>query len=130
VGAFAECFVAQVDLARGDVGAAVRNARTALAGHGLLHNTVGAAMALDVLAAAVVAAGDGDRAARLLGIGARVWELTGRAQMNSPDLLATRRAHELRVRGEIGDAAYEKAYEEGRSMPYEQGLDYASTGTA
>ncbi|MDX6364586.1 MAG: hypothetical protein QOC85_3596, partial [Streptomyces sp.] len=130
VGAFAECFVAQVDLARGDVGAAVRNARTALAGHGLLHNTVGAAMALDVLAAAVVAAGDGDCAARLLGIGDRVWELTGPARMNSPDLLATRRAHELRVRGEIGDTAYEKAYEEGRSMPYEQGLDYAAKGTA
>ncbi|MCX4991265.1 MULTISPECIES: NB-ARC domain-containing protein [unclassified Streptomyces] len=125
-GAFADGLVAQIDLARGDIGAALDNARTALAGHGLLHNTVGAAMALDVLAAGIVAAGDGHRAARLLGIGERVWELTGRAQMDSPDLIATRRSHELRVRGEIGDPAYEKAYEEGRTMAYEEGLDYAA----
>jgi len=127
-GAFADGIVAQTDLARGDVHAAVGNARTALAGHALLHNTVGAAMALDVLAAGVVAAGDGHRAAGLLGIGERVWELTGRAQMDSPDLIATRHRHELRVRAEIGDAAYEKAYEEGRALPYEEGLDYAAHG--
>ena len=42
------------------------------------------------------------------------------------DLIATRRSHELRVRGEIGDPAYEKAYEEGRTMAYEEGLDYAA----
>ncbi|WP_330304234.1 MULTISPECIES: hypothetical protein [unclassified Streptomyces] len=127
-GAFADGIVAQADLARGDIGAAVGNARTALAGHGLLHNTVGAAMALDVLAAGVVAAGDGHRAARLLGIGESVWALTGRAQMDSPDLIATRRRHEVRVREEIGDAAYEKAYGEGRTMPYGEGLDYAAHG--
>ncbi|MFF7595961.1 ATP-binding protein [Streptomyces mirabilis] len=126
--AFADVIVAQTDLARGDVHAAVGNARTALAGHGLLHNTVGTAMALDVLAAAVVAAGDGPRAARLLGIGERVWELTGRAQMDSPDLLATRRSHELRIRAEIGDSAYRAAYEEGFGMAYEEGLDYAAEG--
>ncbi|MEV7344276.1 NB-ARC domain-containing protein [Streptomyces sp. NPDC093544] len=128
VGAFADGIVAQADLARGDVRAAVGNARTALAGHGLMHNTVGAAMALDVLAAAVVAAGDGPRAARLLGIAAHVWELTGRAQMDSPDLIATRRSHELRVREEIGATAYKKAYEEGRTLRYEEGLDYAVHG--
>lgn len=87
-------------------------------------------MALDVLAAAVVAAvvaaGDGPRAARLLGIGERVWELTGRAQMDSPDLLATRRSHERRVRAEIGGTAYKEAYDQGRAMPYEEGLDYAA----
>ncbi|WP_329368860.1 hypothetical protein [Streptomyces sp. NBC_01483] len=109
------------------VRAAVDNASTALAGHGLLHNTV-AAMALDVLAAAVVAAGDGHRAARLLGIGERVWELTGRAQMDSPDLLTTRRSHALRIRAEIGDSAYREAYEQGRGMHYEEGLDYAAGG--
>ncbi|MET8224726.1 NB-ARC domain-containing protein [Streptomyces sp. NPDC005301] len=128
-GAFADCFLAQTDLARGDVDAAVRNARTALAGHARLHNTVGAAMSLDALAAALVAAGDGERAARLLGVGARVWELTGRAHMDSPDLRATRCAHEARIRGEIGDTAYERAYGEGRAMPYARGLAYATAGT-
>ncbi|MFD5626957.1 ATP-binding protein [Streptomyces sp. NPDC127072] len=126
--AFADAVIAQADLATGDTRAAVRNARTAVAGHALMHNTVGAALALDVLAAAVVAEGDGPRAARLLGIAAHVWELTGRAQMDSPDLIATRRSHELRVREEIGGSAYEKAYDEGRGMPYEEGLDYAVRG--
>ncbi|MCX4574692.1 hypothetical protein OHB41_16130 [Streptomyces sp. NBC_01571] len=124
--AFADTVLAQTDLARGEVRAAVGNARTAPAGHALLHNTVGTAMALEVLAAAVLAAGDGPRAARLLGIGERVWELAGRAQMNSPDLLANRRSHEHRIRAEIGDTAYKRAYEEGRAMPYEEGLDYAA----
>ncbi|MFI6338048.1 NB-ARC domain-containing protein [Streptomyces sp. NPDC050535] len=124
-GAFADAVIAQADLATGDTRAAVRNARTAVAGHGLMHNTVGAALALDVLAAAVVAEGDGPRAARLLGIAAHVWELTGRAQMDSPDLIATRHAHELRVHEKIGETAYRKAYEEGRGMRYEEGLDYA-----
>ncbi|MFD7711228.1 ATP-binding protein [Streptomyces sp. NPDC059786] len=127
-GAFAECFVAQADLGRGDVLSALRNARGALAGHALLHNTVGAAMALDVLAAAAVEAGEGDFAARLLGIGQRAWEFTGRAQLNSPDLIATRRTHELRVRALIGDAAYDREYEAGRAMPYQQGLEHAAKG--
>jgi len=128
-GAFADSIVAQADLATGKVHAAVRTARTALAGHLLMHNTAGAAVTLDVLAAAVVAEGDAHRAARLLGIAAQVWELTGRAQLDSPDLIATRRGHELRVRDEIGDLAYEKAYQEGRTMPYEEGLDYATHGS-
>jgi predicted ATPase len=127
-GAFADYLVAQADLARGDVPAAVRGARTAVAGHALLHNTVGAAMSLDVLAAAVVAAGDGVGAARLLGIGTRLWELTGRAQMDSPDLIATRRTQELRVRERIGDTAYGRAYEEGMGMSYDEGIAYATGG--
>ncbi|MFD5759151.1 hypothetical protein ACFWIZ_29125, partial [Streptomyces sp. NPDC127044] len=97
-------------------------------GHGLLHNTFCASISLDVIASSFVAAGDGPRAARLLGIGERVWELTGRAQMDSPDLLATRRSHELRIRAEIGDSAYRAAYEEGFGMATVVGLDYAAEG--
>ncbi|MGH1552792.1 hypothetical protein ACRAWF_14360 [Streptomyces sp. L7] len=105
-GAFADYLIAQADLAHGDIQAAVLGARTSIAGHALLHNTVGAAMSLDLLAAAVVTAGDAHRAARLLGIGTRLWELTGRAQMDSPDLIATRRTCELRVRERLGEDAY------------------------
>ncbi|MET7679687.1 NB-ARC domain-containing protein [Streptomyces sp. NPDC005423] len=126
-GAFADYLAAQADLARGDVPAAVLGARTAVAGHALLHNTAGAALGLDVLAAAVVASGDGHRAARLLGIGTRVWELTGRAQMDSPDLIATRRTCELRVRASVGDARYARSYGEGRAMSYDEGIAYATS---
>ncbi|MFS8201621.1 ATP-binding protein [Streptomyces sp. CWNU-52B] len=123
--AFADCFVAQVDLDEGDVVAAVRNARTAVAGHSLLNSTLGVALTLDVLARAVVATGDGRRAARLLAIGQRIWERLGSAQMKSPDLRSARHACEQLVRGKIGDGAYTRAYEEGLAMPYECGIAYA-----
>ncbi|MFJ9628269.1 ATP-binding protein [Streptomyces sp. NPDC101175] len=125
-GAFADYLIAQADLARGDLPAAVLGARTSVAGHALLHNTVGAAMSLDLLAAAVVAAGDAHRAARLLGIGTRLWELTGRAQMDSPDLIATRRTCELRVRAHLGDTAYTTGYRAGLAMSYDEGIAYAA----
>ncbi|MFJ6896171.1 ATP-binding protein [Streptomyces hokutonensis] len=125
-GAFADYLIAQADLARGDIRAAVSGARTSIAGHALLHNTVGAAMSLDLLAAAVVTAGDAHRAARLLGIGTRLWELTGRAQMDSPDLIATRRTCELRVRERLGDDAYTTAYGAGLVMSYDEGIAYAA----
>ncbi|MBK6014428.1 hypothetical protein JHN45_25250 [Streptomyces sp. MBT53] len=125
-GAFADYLIAQADLARGDIRAATSGARTSIAGHALLHNTVGAAMSLDLLAAAVVTAGDAHRAARLLGIGTRLWELTGRAQMDSPDLIATRRTCELRVREHLGDAAYTTGYRAGLAMTYDEGIAYAA----
>ncbi len=125
-GAFADYLIAQADLARGDIRAAVNGARTSVAGHALLHNTVGAAMSLDLLAAAVVTAGDAHRAARLLGIGTRLWELTGRAQMDSPDLIATRRTCELRVRELLGDDAYTTGYRTGLAMTYDEGITYAA----
>ncbi|WP_427922780.1 hypothetical protein [Streptomyces sp. cg40] len=127
-GAFADYLIAQADLARGDIRAAVDGARTSIAGHALLHNTVGAAMSLDLLAAAVVTAGDAHRAARLLGIGTRLWELTGRAQMDSPDLIATRRTCELRVRERLGEAAYTTGYRAGLAMTYDEGIAYAAVG--
>ncbi|MFJ9242852.1 ATP-binding protein [Streptomyces sp. NPDC101776] len=125
-GAFADYLIAQADLAYGDVPAAVRGARTSVAGHALLHNTVGAAMSLDLLATAVVTTGDAHRAARLLGIGTRLWELTGRAQMDSPDLIATRRTCELRVREHLGDLAYQHEYRAGLTMSYDEAIAYAT----
>ncbi|MGW3105152.1 ATP-binding protein [Streptomyces sp. NPDC001100] len=125
-GAFADYMIAQADLAHGDIPAAVLGARTSIAGHALLHNTVGAAMSLDLLAAAVIRTGDAHRAARLLGIGTRLWELTGRAQMDSPDLIATRRTCELRVREHLGDAAYTNGYRAGLAMTYDEGIAYAA----
>lgn len=126
-GAFADYLIAQADLAHGDTPAAVNGARTSIAGHALLHNTVGAAMSLDLLAAAIVTTGDAHRAARLLGIGTRLWELTGRAQMDSPDLIATRRTCELRVRERLGDTAYASGYRAGLAMSYDEGIAYATS---
>jgi predicted ATPase len=127
-GSFADCFVAQADLEEGNLPAAVRNARTALVGHSLLNSTLGVALTLDVLASAVVATGDGHRAARLLAVGQRIWERLGSPHMDSPDLIAARRDREHLVRREIGEKAYRTAYAEGLAMSYERGIDYAVGG--
>ncbi|MFL1903421.1 ATP-binding protein [Streptomyces tauricus] len=128
-GAFADCFLAQIDLAEGDLAAAARNARTAIVAHSLLNSTLGVAHTLDILASAVVATGDGHRAARLLAVGQRVWERLGSAQLQSPDLMSARRACEDMVHEKIGTEAYTRAYEEGLAMSYERGIAYAAEGT-
>ncbi|MEU6254056.1 NB-ARC domain-containing protein [Streptomyces sp. NPDC047043] len=128
-GSVTDYLIAQIDLTQGDAATAVRGARTAIAKSALMHDIVVSAVSLDVLAAAVVARGDGLHAARLLGVGSRIWELTGGDQLNSPDLIAARRTHELRVRGEIGHESYETAFAEGRAMSYEEGLRYAARST-
>ncbi|MGC5562620.1 ATP-binding protein [Streptomyces sp. FR-108] len=124
-GAFADCFLAQADLAEGDLPAATRNARTAVVGHSSLNSTLGVALTLDVLADAVVATGDGPRAARLLAIGQRIWERLGSAQMQSPDLMSARRAREDLIHQKLGSEAYARAYAEGLAMSYERGIAYA-----
>ena len=123
--AFADAMIGQLDAVRGDTEAARRNCRAALAGHRLLHNTLGLAFTLDVLAEAEAAGGDGRFAARVQGVGQRIWELLGRAQMDSPQQIAARRARERTLRDRLGDRAYEQAYADGAAMSYDEGLDYA-----
>ncbi|MDN3023230.1 hypothetical protein [Streptomyces sp. S.PB5] len=123
--------VAMLDLARGDIASGARNATRAVAAHRLLHSSGGlAALALDTLASATTAAGEAHRAAGLLGIAQRLWDRAGgRAQMNSPDLIAARQACERAIRDMIGPSAFEHAYEAGRAMSYEQGMSYATDAT-
>ncbi|MCD7441321.1 hypothetical protein K4B79_24240 [Streptomyces lincolnensis] len=125
-GTTAAYMLAQADLGEGDIPSAIRNAVRALTGNRLMHDTTVVAVSLDLLANAVAAAGDGHRAARLLGINEHVWDITGSTQRRSPALAAARRACEHRVRDTIGDRAYEDAYAKGRSMSYEEGMAYAT----
>jgi predicted ATPase len=126
--AFVDAILAQLDVARGDTEAARRNCREALAGHRSLHNTLGLAFTLDILAEAEATGGDGRFAARVQGVSQRIWDLLGRAQMDSPQQLDARRTRERTLRARLGDEAYEQAYEEGAAMSYDEGLDHALTG--
>ncbi|PWI18700.1 hypothetical protein DI272_34590 [Streptomyces sp. Act143] len=117
--------IAQTDLARGDTDAAQAHARDGVRAARLMHNTTGLALSLDFLLSALVDGGDDRRAARLHGVSRRVWERLGRAQMNSPGLVAARRAREETLRDRLGDTAFEQAYAEGAALSYDEGLDYA-----
>ncbi|QMV12507.1 hypothetical protein GJU35_24960 [Streptomyces lincolnensis] len=125
-GTTAAYMLAQADLGQGDIPSAIHNATRTLTGNRLMHDTTMVAVALDLLANAVAAAGDGHRAARLLGINEHVWDITGSTQLGSPALAAARRACEHRIRDTIGERAYEDAYAKGRSMSYEEGMAYAT----
>jgi hypothetical protein len=47
--------------------------------------------------------------------------------MDSPDLIATRRTCELRVRERLGDTAYASGYRAGLAMSYDEGIAYATS---
>ncbi|WP_428954792.1 ATP-binding protein [Streptomyces sp. cg35] len=107
---------------------AAGHARASLRGKAGLHDTLGVALAADVLAAATVADGQDEAGARLLGAAQRVWLGFGRPQMGNPQLVAVRADAERRSRQALGEAAYTKAYEEGLHDEAVDGIVY-STGT-
>ncbi|MFC7303145.1 ATP-binding protein [Streptomyces monticola] len=100
-------------------------ARMSLAGKALLHDSIGIGTAVDLLASVTAATGEGERAARLLGIGQRAWDLIGRDQLGVPELIAAREACERQARAHAGDAAYEKAFTRGRQDGLDEGIAYA-----
>ncbi|MEV5975716.1 regulator [Streptomyces sp. NPDC052114] len=104
---------------------AAHHARTALEGKALLHDSVGVVMTIDVLASAAAAEDHGRHAARLLGIGQRMWQAIGTSHLGSPELLATRAESERVIRRSIGDTAYEEEYRTGLETNAAEGLAYA-----
>ncbi|MER5258167.1 hypothetical protein [Streptomyces sp. NPDC002855] len=115
--------LAERGLGRMDQAAA--HARTALKGKALLHDSIGSATAIDVLASLDAVTGRGERAARLLGIGQQIWDTTGPPQVGVPELLAARQACERQARDSIGDDAYEAAFRKGMEDSIDDGITYA-----
>ena len=66
-----------LELGRGDLDAAEEHVHAALAAKWRLGDTLGSALAVDQLAAVAAARGDGERSARLLGAGQRIWSAFG-----------------------------------------------------
>lgn len=104
---------------------AARHALTTIAGKSRFRDRVGVAVAIDALAASLSTLGEPRRAARLLGIGQRVWQSLGRPQLGSPDLVATRNRTEHRIRETLGDSAYESQYAAGLEMDTADGIAYS-----
>ncbi|WP_157848936.1 ATP-binding protein [Streptomyces ochraceiscleroticus] len=123
--AYADYVQGQTAFGLGRLDEAVTHTRTALKGKAVLHDSIGMAMALDLLASVAAAIGQGERAARLLGIGQRIWDTTGRSQVGLPDLLAAREACERQARKTAGDSGYEAAFRRGLEDSTDDGLAYA-----
>ncbi|MFP3988223.1 AAA family ATPase [Streptomyces sp. E11-3] len=123
--AFADYVQGQAAFGLGRLDEAATHTRTALKGKAALHDSIGIAMALDLLASVAAATGQGERAARLLGISQRIWDTTGRSQVGLPDLLAAREACERQARETTGDTGYEAAFRKGLEDSTDDGLAYA-----
>ncbi|MEV0599939.1 NB-ARC domain-containing protein [Streptomyces sp. NPDC050315] len=115
---------AQAELARGRYEAAQVYGRLALEVTHRLQDNAAVGLSLDVLAAAAVATGQGERAARLLGLGQQVWETIGRAQAGVAELVAAHQACEQQARDALGDDAYEAAFRAGYDTDLDAGITY------
>ncbi|MFD0479263.1 hypothetical protein ACFQ0B_72155 [Nonomuraea thailandensis] len=122
--AYGDVLRAQAELACGRPERARAYAMAALEVKWRLHDSLGMAMAIDVLAPAAVAAG-GERAARMLGLADQIWDTVGKHQIGTPELVAARRACESEVRGVLGDRAYDSAFSAGRDTDLDAGVAYA-----
>ncbi|WP_055564061.1 ATP-binding protein [Streptomyces atriruber] len=118
---------ALASLGLGHAGQAAAHARTALDGKHRLHDSLGIAMAVDLLASAAIASGRAGRAARLLGIAERIWHTLGAPQAGMPEFVAARSACEAQARGLIGDDAYKTAFRIGYGTAPDTAIAYALT---
>ncbi|TDD21411.1 ATP-binding protein [Nonomuraea diastatica] len=115
----------RVELTRGRLGAAVSYGQAALRTKQRLHDRFGIGMTVDLLASAAGAAGQAERAARLLGLAQRIWSTHGRAQASVPAWVATRKACERRAQEALGPAAYHLAFATGYDSDVDAGIAYA-----
>ncbi|WP_440068645.1 ATP-binding protein [Streptosporangium sp. OZ121] len=106
----------QVALVMGRLNEAAALAAGSLRARYLLRDSLGMANCADTLAQVAVAAGDGERAARLLGLGHQLWRDYGHPQMGSPELRDARARCEAAARALAGDSRYEAGFAEGAAL--------------
>lgn len=120
--------LALIALLQGDAESSAAHARSMLAGKHRMRDSFGIALGLDILAAAIAAQGAGARAARVYGTGQVYWRMVGQPQRGTPELGPLREACERQAREAVGDAAYQRAFERGRTDNAEVGLAAALQG--
>ncbi|MFF8381941.1 ATP-binding protein [Streptomyces sp. NPDC015661] len=120
--------LALTGLLEGDPAAASRHARAMLEGTRGLGASLGVALGLDVLATALAAAGDGERAADVSGTGEAYWRSTGQPRRGLPGLRALHEKYTDTARATIGEPAYEEIFVRALTGPPQDGLDRALRG--
>ncbi|MFE4061215.1 ATP-binding protein [Streptomyces sp. NPDC059096] len=104
------------------------HARSMVAGKEELGDSFGIALGLDLLAAAVAAQGDGERAAHAYGTGQAFWRMVGHPQRGTPELAQVREECERQARAAAGNPAYENAFHRGLVDDGQSGLTRALRG--
>ncbi|WP_369148070.1 NB-ARC domain-containing protein [Streptomyces sp. R44] len=120
--------LALTGLLEGDPAAASGHARAMLEGTRGLGASLGVALGLDVLATALAAAGDGERAADVSGTGEAYWRSTGQPRRGLPGLRALHEKYTDTVRETLGEPAYEEIFVRALTGLPQDGLDRALRG--
>ncbi|MFC7795272.1 ATP-binding protein [Streptomyces cinereoruber] len=120
--------LALTGLLEGDPVAASGHARAMLEGTRRLGASLGVALGLDVLATALAAAGEGERAADVSGTGEAYWRSTGQPRRGLPGLRALHEKYTDTVRASIGEPAYEEIFVRALTGLPQDGLDRALRG--
>ncbi|MCK2219066.1 NB-ARC domain-containing protein [Actinomadura sp. ATCC 31491] len=124
---YADLFRSMAELELGRFDAAEEHARSALGVKHRLHDSIGVALALDVLSCAAAANGRGEHAARLLGMGQQLWGEIGQAQLGIAAWVAARETSERQARAAIGEEAFLAAFRAGYRTSLDVGIVYALT---
>ncbi|WEH43926.1 NB-ARC domain-containing protein [Streptomyces sp. AM 2-1-1] len=122
---YADHQLALIHMLRGRPKDAEIHARAMLTSKHQLRDSLGIALALDLLAGAIAAQGDGVGAARTLGTGQTFWRMVGHPQRGTPELGAIRDRWERLAREAAGESAYETAYDRALKDTAEHGLAHA-----
>lgn len=123
--AYGDVMRAHAELACGRPETALRYARAALEVKRRLHDSLGCALSLDVLAVATGAHGQSERAAWLLGLALHLWHTIGLPQAGIPEFVAARRSCEHQAHDTLGDSAYKAAFHSGYETDLDTGIAYA-----
>ncbi|WP_371790062.1 regulator [Streptomyces sp. NBC_01471] len=125
---YTEYQLALIALFQDRPGDAAAHARSMLMGKRHIGDAFGIALGLDVLAAALAAQGDGERAALVYGTSQAYWRTVGHPQRGTPELGPVREECERSARAAIGDEAYGEAFVRGASVRTAPGLARALDG--
>jgi DNA-binding CsgD family transcriptional regulator len=114
-----------VALARGQLDQADVHLRDSLRIKRFFHDTLGLALALDVLAWTAAARGEGERAAVLLGGASQLWRTFGAQLFGSKHLMTRREQFEEQARQIMGNHAFDAAFARGSDLTVDETLTYA-----
>ncbi|WP_344138224.1 ATP-binding protein [Saccharopolyspora halophila] len=122
---YAQWATAQVQMGRDRPDRAEVSVKEALRLQRKLDNRLGLAFGLDTLAWIAHRQARHNRAAQLLGAAATVWDAVRIAPGFWARYAGAHDERELRIRADLGDAAFEDSYEQGRRMSLSQAVDFA-----
>jgi predicted ATPase/DNA-binding CsgD family transcriptional regulator len=114
-----------IGLIRGELEQAEADATEAIRIKRDFQDTLGLALAIDLLAWTTVTRGDARRGATLLGGASVLWQAVGSRLIGSPHLIQLGEQFETMARGSVGDVEFHAAFERGTALAVDDAIALA-----